>query len=848
MNDTELSVLILDAFAQKKISEKAKTNLLYWLDPSYHAILEDGRTAIVCLSEWICAGNWTELENRFYTQLEPGTAGIRGTMGIGSAFINSATLGIFVQAHANFLKNNPLLNREGILLGFDSRCGSYDMATKGPGHLVQMIAEIYAAAGVPVYLSHKPIPTPVIAHSIVETGFGPFNRLPVSGGICTASHNPKEDNGFKVYEADGHQVVNTDFKKKLQQELDQITVFSQVKRARIASGWPKDKQTLDTGVKNSSLGLILQTDNASVTIVDTQKIIELYAEKASQVAIQIKSRKDNDFTFVEEIQMALSKNPIIITPLKGNAASTVKCLLETHGLLENMHFYFTPLEKDPDNSLDTGLGEERGKPNPSNVSSFYRSVEFAKKLKAEGVLPLYIFASDPDSDRLGVLQLADHEKNFLYFSGNEQLAINAAYETFMKTEPENALLIHSLVSGNLPVKIYKSLWPKVKVNSVLVGFKYFGQIIAHYNKRAIAHYAKKTGAKKTGAKKDTGFDLQAYSQLTMNEREKLLRDSNSWIFQSGGEESMGQTYGIDTAEKDAPRCIARFSEICAWLCSKNLKMSNFQCAIQDEFGLHAEVLYQPYFPGATGEQMKNVIMQKYRNSETAPKKFGTETVIAKIDYWKNQALGTHCVDAKGNILFDSTLKKDRFQIPGTSIFVPTFYTDIGNAEGWILDSSDYLVFVLENGSNIQVRPSGTEPSLKHYLNFEISDEEVFSLPVLEKLLNAPVLIHTSDCGIHAPDKIPALRQALFVAPLLNPKSPQWERNRRVMETLREKNVVISDWQTLSLNQKKSFLKTTGLFRKHGMCELRKRLDAAKQNIEHFWKEKGASGKLGELCR
>ena len=823
MDAEELLTLVSEAFAQKKISEKAKVNLTRWLDPGCHLIVEGGKTAIVWLSEWIRSGNWTELENRFYTQLEPGTAGMRGRMGIGSALINPATLGIFAQAHANFLKNNPIQGREGILLGFDSRFGSYDMETEGPGPLIQMIAEIYAAAFVPVYLSHKPIPTPVVAHSIVETSFGIKDLLPASGGICTASHNPKEDNGYKVYEADGHQVVNADFKKKLQQELNQVSSFSQVKRARVSPAWPKDKQTLEAGIKHSPLGLTLQTDGAPITIVDTQKIIGAYAKKARQVAIQVKSRKQNDFAFSEDIQTALVKHPIVITSLKGNAASTVKTLLETHGLLENKHFYFTPEEKEPDNSLDTGLGKERGKPNPANASSFYRSVEFSKKLKAEGVQPLYVFASDPDSDRLGVLELAEHEKNFLYFSGNEQLAINAAYETALKAEPESALIVHSVVSGNLPVKVFKARWPKAKLHYVLVGFKYFGQIIAHYNKRAVA----------CRALKNAGFDLQAYSKLAMSEREKLLRDSNSLIFQSGGEESMGQTYGTDTAEKDTPRAMARFSEICGWLCSQNLKMSDYQLSIQDEFGLHAESLHQPYFPGATGEQLKNFILDKYRNPATSPKQFASFKVIAKMDYLKNQPRGAHCADAEGNILFDATLKKDRFQIPGTSVTLPTFYTDLGNGEGWNLDSSDYLVFVLENGSNIQVRPSGTEPLLKHYLNFEISEEEVFALPTIRTLLNAPALIHAAGSGISAPGALPALKQTLLALPLLDPKSPQWERNRRVTEALREKNVLISDWKALSPDQKKSFLKASGLFRKQGMTELRKRLDAARQSVEAF---------------
>jgi phosphoglucomutase len=826
MNNTGLSTLVTEAFVEKKISEAAKKNILLWLDPSYHGIVEQGKSAIACLSEWIHAKNWTELENRFYTQLAPGTAGIRGVVGIGSACINAATLGIFVQAHAHFLKNNPIPNREGILLGFDSRSESYDMSTEGPGSLVQRVAEIYAAAGIAVYVSHKPIPTPVIAHSIVETPFGAFARLPLSGGICTASHNPKEDNGFKVYESDGHQVVNKDFKEKLHQELTQIRSFAQVKRAQVLQGWPPDKDTLNSGVKNSAWGLTLQTDGAPITIVDTKKIIESYAKKACQVALQVQEKVSDNFTFVEEIQNALLKHPILITPLKGNAASTVQCLLEAHGLLENKHFYFTPLEKEPDNSLDTGLGKERGKPNPANTSSFYQSVEFAKKLKTEDVRPLYVFASDPDSDRMGVLQLADHEKKFLYFSGNEQLAINAAYETLMKTEPENALIIHSLVSGILPVKIYRSLWPKVKVHYVPVGFKYFGQIIAHYNKCAVTHHAKK----------NLGFDMQAYSQLKMREREKLLLDANAYIFQSGGEESMGQTYGVDTAEKDTPRAMARFSEICAWLCSKNLKMSDFQCAIQDEFGLHAEALYQPYFPGAMGDQLKNFILQKYRNAESAPKKFGTFKTIAHIDYLKTSVSDAHCVDAEGTLLFSPELKKDRFQIPGTSITVPTFYTDLGNDEGWTLESSDHLLFVLENGANIQVRPSGTEPSLKHYLNFEISDEEVFALPILENLLKASVVVHTCDSGLHAPSKMPVLRQTLFVTPFLDPKKPQWERNDRVTKILKEKNVLISDWPALSLDQKKYFLKASGLFRKHGLHALRNHLDAAQQSIERFVKD------------
>ncbi|MBN2145130.1 MAG: hypothetical protein JW774_10950, partial [Candidatus Aureabacteria bacterium] len=760
--------------------------------------------------------NTTELENRFYTQLKSGTAGMRGTMGIGTALFNEATAGIFAQAHANYLKKNPLSGREGIFIGYDSRRGSYDMKADGPGELSKMIAEIYSASGIPVYLSSHPIPTPVVAHTIVEIPLGEGALLPQSGGILTASHNPKEDNGYKIYEPDGHQVVNRDFIQSLQAEITEVSSFSLVKRAVI--DWAGSNNHTE---KNPSWGKFVPGNGAPVMIINTGEIIGRYVQKAKQVALSVVRPEKGDFTFQRPIIEALERHPVIITALKGCAASTVKRLLEEHGLSENRHFYFVPEERDPDNSLDVGEGKERGKPNPAYRSSFHRSLLYAEELKKKGITPRYIFASDPDSDRMGVVQLdSSDSRGPIYFTGNELLSLNAAYETSVVTEPEQALVIKSIVSSDQPVKIYRKKWPKVSIFHVLVGFKYFGQVMAHYNNRAINYQSAR----------NRGFDRKEYAKLSLIERTSLLLESHSKVFRGGGEESMGQTYGNDTAEKDTPRAMARFAELSGWLETQNETMKTLLKAVHDEIGLHFEEIIVLEFPGAKGDALKKAALTRFRSKDTSPSNFGGLKVIAKYDYLKGTDSPAQCWDEENHLLFDSNLKKDCFSIPGYGIFVPTFYMDLGMGEGLVQDSADYLVFLLQNGSTIHIRPSGTEPVLKIYLNLVLSEKEIYGLPFIKKLLDSNDLMHHPEKGmIHESEN--GIKRSMAIRPLIEGDS-QLMINSKVTASLQNEKTVFSDWTKISSAEKILFLKAAGIYYNEGLKELKKRTERIRTELNN----------------
>ncbi len=414
---------------QELITKNTVNNVMAWLsDTGFTLVKENGQNAHEFILGVIQQENWKDLNDRFFKKIEPGTAGMRDRMGVGSALINEATIGMFAQAHANYLVKHPLKGRKGIVIGGDSRHGSYDPETKGPGYLQKMVAEIYAAAGIPVYLSDKPLPTPVVSFSIGEMEFQ-LGELPISGAINTASHNPKEDNGYKIYEVDGHQVVNADFKKDLQKEITKIDSFSKVNRLKNVS-WP-GKDAIDSlgntsEFKKDKVRKLEVSHN--LFIVSSYDIIEQYRNKVRQVAIRTNenegkaSQDDSNFYFTKEILDAIAKQKIVITALNGNLWPTCKALLEKHGLIEGIHFFGVPKEITPDGNFPVGIGTPKeGKPNPESPEVFNRAKEYAKEKGAK-----YIFASDPDSDRIGIAFYDATTKSWVHLTGNEQLSIAAA--------------------------------------------------------------------------------------------------------------------------------------------------------------------------------------------------------------------------------------------------------------------------------------------------------------------------------------------------------------------------------------------------------------------------------------
>jgi phosphomannomutase len=708
------------AVAEKTLSESARKNIEIWLDDSFNVLKEtiegEEKNAHDWILHWLQQKNWTELGDRFFTKIQPGTAGMRGRMGVGSALINEATLGMFVQAHANYLLKQNLKGRKGIVIGGDSRHGSYNPKTKGPGDLQIMMAKIYAKAGIPVYLSDKPLPTPVCSFAINEIQFQ-VGELPLSAAIMTASHNSKTDNGYKIYEVNGHQVVNPKFKEELQKEINKITVFSQVNFLKDNS-WPssseidslQDKETF----KANEIRKIKVAEN--LFLVSSYDIIEQRTDKLRQLAIQTnenvfpraKHKKEEKYHFSKEILDSIEKQKIVISALHGNLWADLKSLLEKHGMKERVHFFGE--ETDPNGDFPVAIGTDKeGQPNPEYKKVFTKSIKTANRVGAH-----YVFVSDPDSDRLGIAYKDKNTRKWVFLSGNDQLAMGASYLKEMN-DPESPVkggvftprdvFIKTLVSSNLLSRIIED---DAHLLHVHVGFKYFGQISAFYVNQVL---------------EATGMTRLEFSQLSFKERKKRYKDHKIFRFIFGGEESLGMNRGDYVFDKDTAASMALFCELIGHLGIKKKTLGNLKQSLEKEHGSFKEQLFSEKFPGEKGDEEKKNLMEVLRN--LSPQEInqrgglGGKKVVARADY-------KIIKDINGNKV--ERLVQDEKSVPIKQtmggeitigpVTIPPFHVFWNEKTPVELDSTDYLVFYLEDGSSIHVRPSGTEALVKKYVNLE----------------------------------------------------------------------------------------------------------------------------------
>lgn len=661
---------VLELKDNGKILESTSENLIIWLDIAYNAIRENEINPHQLIANLIRSDQFKELDDRFFEQTKPGTAGMRGTLGIGSALINQATLGTFVQAHANFLKNHPIKNRRGIVIAYDSRKGSYDPVNRGPGYLVQMAATIYAQAGIQVRILSEPMPTPLLSFAVRELPFE--GMISESGAVFTASHNPHDNNGFKPYEANGQQIVSDDVSAGIKEEVSQVTSYSQVQMG----DWNTFKES------------------GMIQIVPIKTVIDAYWNKEKELGIHV--NPENSFKYTNQVMKGLANEKIVITALKGTLAESLRQVLIRRGLVEGTHFVFTPEEMEPDGTFDgIGVGKEKGMPNPEYKSSFNRSLEYAKTLGAR-----YIFAADPDADRLGIAEIqADGSVRFI--NGNEQIALNAEYTLgqmkALNTLPKNSVLIKTIVSSDL----LKSIASKygVPVLEVLTGFKYFGQKMEQYAQMVMS---------------SLGITHADYAQLNRSSRVKALSE-RAKVFLFGGEESYGASTADVVRDKDSVRMIDQFIEMVGFLnATSQYSLAAQLDSIYDEHGFYQENVPSKFFKGAEGKTQMGLVMDYYRNNP--PSVLAGRKVVAMVDYQTQTAK-----DKEGNFLFDgSSQYQGEIHLPNYDISLATFRHDDGT--GTQLPTSNVILYVLEDGSKIFFRPSGTEPKLKFYMNLISKDK------------------------------------------------------------------------------------------------------------------------------
>ena len=359
-----------------------------------------------------------EIKDRFYKDLEFGTAGLRGVIGIGTNRMNKYTVGKATQGLANYIVKKGMQGR-GVAIAYDSRRMSKEFS--------EQTALCLNASGIKTYRFNKETPTPELSFAVRELKC-------ISGIVITASHNPPEYNGYKVYWEDGAQIVEpTD--KEIIAEVNAIDDFSKIKTM-------SKEEAIKQGLYNE-IG----------EEIDNRYIEELKKLVVNQEAIN-KTQKDLK---------------IVYTPLHGTGGILVKRILKELGF-ENV--YVVKEQENPNGEFPTVEY-----PNPEDSKAFQLALELAQKVDADIVL-----ANDPDADRLGVYVKDTNLGEYIQFNGNMTGNLIAEYILSQKKEhgklPKNGAIIKTIVSSNLTDAIAKEY--NVKLFSTLTGFKNIAKIIRNF--------------------------------------------------------------------------------------------------------------------------------------------------------------------------------------------------------------------------------------------------------------------------------------------------------------------------------------------------------------------------------
>ncbi len=391
----------------------------FWLEDDYF----DQKTKDELLA---IRNNKSEIEERFYKDLAFGTGGLRGIIGAGTNRMNIYTVRKATQGLANYIIKQGT-QKKGVAIAYDSRHMSPEFADEAGLCL--------AANGIKAYVFESLRPTPELSFALRKLGC-------TAGIVVTASHNPPEYNGYKVYWEDGAQVT-APRDTQIIEEVQAITDYHEVK----------------TMTKEDAV-------SAGLYQVIGKEIDDAYMEELKKQIIH-----------PEVIKEMADQIKIVYTPLCGTGNLPVRRVLKELGF---KHVYVVPEQENPDPDFTT-----LDYPNPEDPKAFTYALRLAKEKDADIVL-----ATDPDADRLGVYCKDSATGEYISFTGNMSGMLIAEYilreRTANGTMPENPALVTTIVTTNMTRPITKAYG--VKLIEVLTGFKYIGEQIKKFEETGSNHY------------------------------------------------------------------------------------------------------------------------------------------------------------------------------------------------------------------------------------------------------------------------------------------------------------------------------------------------------------------------
>ena len=527
--------------------------------------------------------NEGEIESRFYANLEFGTAGLRGVLGMGTNRMNIHVVRHATQAFAEvILEAGKAAVEKGIAVCCDCRLFSREFAREA--------ACVMAANGIPVRLFADMRPTPELSFAIRHYGC-------TAGINITASHNPKEYNGYKVYWSDGAQLP-PEPAAAIAEKMHTLDVFACVKTMDYETALREGKITL----------LGEETDEAFLAQVMTQ------------------------VSDPESVRKAADSFKMVFTPFHGTGRILIPEMLRRLGM---KHVFCVEEQMIPDGNFPTVKS-----PNPENPEGFALAVELAKKVGAD-----FILGSDPDADRVGVM-VRGKDGEFVTLSGNQTGVLMLDYLIGAKrrtgTLPKNAAFIESIVTTKMAIEVAKQ--------NGIGAFEAF-----------------------------TGFKFIA-------EKKNALEENGDWQVLMSFEESYGYMLGDYVRDKDAVSASLVLAEMAAWYDGQGMTLQDALNTCFEKYGYYGEKTLNLVMPGISGLQKMRELMASLRENPLT--EIAGEPVALRRDY-----------------LDGSETAAD------------------GTVTAMELRDSNVLSYVLQDGTTVVVRPSGTEPKIKVYVLAKGTDRE-----------------------------------------------------------------------------------------------------------------------------
>ena len=343
----------------------------------------------------------SEFNDIFHKDLEFGTGGMRGIMGTGPNRINKYSLGKTTQGICNFI-NDLKIKDPKVIIGYDSR--------KNGKYLCEVVSDIFNANNIRTYVFDEIKPTPIVS-------FGVRNLSCICGIVITASHNPPEYNGYKVYWSDGGQIVP-----------------------------PIDKKLMSSISRTNYADINFQT-NKNLKLTNYNEIEKEYFKELGDYLKKIDIKKEK------------KKLKVVFTPIHGTSYKMIPSLLEDYG------FEYKTVESQmiPDGNFPTVIS-----PNPEEAEALSIGISLAKKLNYDIVV-----GTDPDSDRFGIAIRQNNE--FILLNGNQTMVLMLDYLLKKNINHKNSFIASTVVSTPMIEKIAKL--NNVEIMLSLTGFKWIGKMI-----------------------------------------------------------------------------------------------------------------------------------------------------------------------------------------------------------------------------------------------------------------------------------------------------------------------------------------------------------------------------------